>query len=657
MKNKTKKEGIALVTTLVLASTLALVLAGVASTISNSRFKTKDIKARTDLDIIAQSAQNMAVQKLYDYAMDKTTEKITYNNLIGSNHGKVFKDVATGGAESDPVSFFNSLTNINSSSDPNITKIIKDLNYIGKHSDSTGNNSGLPIKFETYYFYDKNGNFTKDTGEEGFDFLKDIDSVSVGKRQRAKFKVFMTTYVYRGNDFDSSDYRKKIVSSGYADLSSVKNSFAHWGLYMKSSTGVWFGEADLNDGPVYSQGVPNFHSTTPGNGPQFLEGFDTSATSVNLWGSGSVDLNATYGTGPKTIPGVASGTVTPNFGAVGLKYGAPLIPLPDNATSQQRAALGGDPNNLTVPTSADIAAAVGTTNPPPNGVYLPQSGSVLNGGIYVKGNATVDLATVPSGLGYNNQVYTIQTGTDKKVITVDATTNQTVVQQIDTSTSAVMSTNTYTGKPNGSFYVDGDISSIKGPPRATGSTDPGTAAPAIAAATQLTISANSIKIGGDIKYEIDPRGPVIAPETKPKFGDGNDLPNTTNVLGLFASTGNVTIGMPNPPANTNINGHNEFYDINIHAVIMAPKGTFTVDSLSSRTRSGSINQLGGQIVQDLGATEPMGSAKGFGTATVYDRRMKDKELEPPFFPTQTKPDALPPKIVIEATKEFFTKEG
>lgn len=657
MKNKTKKEGIALVTTLVLASTLALVLAGVASTITNSRFKTKDIKARTDLDIVSQSAQNMAVQKLYDYAMNKTSEKITYNNLIGSNNGKIFKDVATGGAESDPVGFFNSLTNINSSSDPNITKIIRDLNYIGKHSDSTGNSNLLPIKFETYYFYDKNGNFTKDSGEEGFDFLKDVDSVGFGKRQRAKFKVFMTTYVYRGNSFDTSDYRKKIVSSGYADLSSVKNSFAHWGLYMKNAGGVWFGEADLNDGPVYSQGAPNFYSSVPGQGPQFLEGFETSATSVNLYGSGSVDLNATYGTGPKTIPGVSSGTVTPNFGATGLTYGVPLIALPTNGTSQQRAALGGDPNNLTTPTSADVASYLGTSNPPPDGVYLPKSGSLLNGGIYIKGNSTVNLATVPSGSGYNNQVYTIQTGTDKKVITVDATTNQTVVQQINTSTSAVISTNTYTGKPNGSFYVDGAIDSIKGPPRTTGSTDPSTAAPAIAAATQLTISANSIKITGDIKYEVDPRGPILAPETKPKFGDGNDIPNATNVLGLFATTGNVSIGMPNPPANSNINGHKEFYDINVHGVVMAPNGTFTVDNLGTRTRSGVINQLGGQIVKDLGATEPMGSGYGFGTATVYDRRMKDKELEPPFFPTQNQPTALPPKIVIEATKEFFTKEG
>ncbi|MFA5089167.1 MAG: DUF4900 domain-containing protein, partial [Candidatus Omnitrophota bacterium] len=70
-----------------------------------------------------------------------------------------------------------------------------------------------------------------------------------------------------------------------------------------------------------------------------------------------------------------------------------------------------------------IDQARGGDNTPGNGIFVANDGANVSGGIYVNGNASVDMGVDAN----DNATYTIIQGATTKVITVDKTNNQTTV--------------------------------------------------------------------------------------------------------------------------------------------------------------------------------------------------------------------------------------
>lgn len=87
-------------------------------------------------------------------------------------------------------------------------------------------------------------------------------------------------------------------------------------------------------------------------------------------------------------------------------------------------------------------------------------------------------------------------------------------------------------------------------------------------------------------------------------------------------------------------------DLDLHAVIMAPHGVFTVDNYRSRSPSGNVNLLGGVITDFYG---PFGTfwgttqLSGYGRNFIYDARMLG-EMSPPYYPTARTFTAVAPAL-------------
>lgn len=239
--------------------------------------------------------------------------------------------------------------------------------------------------------------------------------------------------------------------------------------------------------------------------------------------------------------------------------------------------------------------ALGTMNQPgQNGIYIPNSSGCLTGGIYVRGDASVTMSVDAS----NRPAYTITRGTNTKLITVDYTNNQTIVANV--SGSGGTAAGTYCGVPNGVddegtiIYTQGAINSLSG---------------TVQQDTAITVSSEQdLVITNNVTYQSDPR---IA---------GNE--SYANVLGILAWGGDVRIGTAAPN------------NINIHGVVMAPHGEFTVDNYDSGSPRGIATLLGGAITDFYG---PFGQFSGesmihgYGRNFVYDARMS-QGTNPPYFP-------------------------
>jgi hypothetical protein len=239
--------------------------------------------------------------------------------------------------------------------------------------------------------------------------------------------------------------------------------------------------------------------------------------------------------------------------------------------------------------------ALGTMNQPgQNGIYVPNSDGCLTGGIYVRGDASVTIGTDLN----NNPTYTIVRGTNTKLITVDYTNNQTIVTNV--SGSGGTAAGTYCGIPDGVnnegtiIYTQGSINSFSG---------------TVQQDTAVTVSSEQdIVITNNITYQADPRIP------------GNE--NYDNVLGILAWGGDVRIGTSAPN------------DINIHGVVMAPHGEFTVDNYNSGSPRGIATLLGGAITDfygPFGQFSGINMIHGYGRNFIYDTRMS-QGTNPPYFP-------------------------
>jgi len=260
--------------------------------------------------------------------------------------------------------------------------------------------------------------------------------------------------------------------------------------------------------------------------------------------------------------------------------------------------------------SAMLNEAKGGTSISDNGIYVPNSGGSLTGGIYVKGASTEGDNTVQMGVDVNGDAqYTITQGATTKIITVFKNQHRTTVQ------TEGGGTDTYNGIPDGIshlgtlIYVDGRIDSLKG---------------TVQKDTEITVaSQNDIIITDNVMYQEYNAGPP-GPHPTPNADD------KTNLLGIVTWGGNVRIGTTAPNAAPN--------DINIHGTILArnANGIFTVDNYDSISPRGTVTLLGGAITDFYGSFGQFNASGellyGYGRNFVYDSRMGAGK-SPPYFPS------------------------
>jgi len=380
-----------------------------------------------------------------------------------------------------------------------------------------------------------------------------------------------------------------------------------------------------NDGGSGSTGTSGFFdSSTSYDGPVqvnqnlALSGTPTFAAGLSV-ASPSIWMNSSCGrfTFVRVVGQQSQGCTVPNTGGNGIQYNTDPVPLPTNAASQQRAALGLDPNLLTAVSNTEICTALNPAATPcstvTNGVFVPIRGGRPSGGIYVQGNGQVTMST-----SNGKQVYTVTDASNRvTVVTVDYTAQTTTVRPPTGATSV------YPGLPNGQLYVSGNLTSLGGPARtgtlpnpAPSSSVPGVVPPAVASASQLNIAAGgAVTITGDLTYTDDPR-----------------LPGSTaqNVLGIISGTQDVDIGTAAPN------------DIYIQAAILAgASGTgLGVTNYNQGGPRGAIHLLGSlaeesdQLRYTVNGSGVVGS--GYVDDLHFDRRFTNGGVSPPFFPTTTR---------------------
>ncbi len=389
-------------------------------------------------------------------------------------------------------------------------------------------------------------------------------------------------YYYRVQATGTADgSRRKVLLAGDFTVRVQRDNFAKYALFtneqsMPSGTRVWFTDKTNFAGPIHTNDRFNFALDPSGI-------FDGIATQHE-------DDARFYNEGwPVLLDADHNGTRdVPTFNA-GFTRGADEIVLSSSVQKQDM-----------------IDQAKGGTSPLGAGIFIPNDGAQLTGGIYVNGDASIDMSVNAS----NNAVYTINQSGVTKVITVDKAGNQTSVETVG------YGTDTYNGVPDGMddvgtiIFVDGNVSSLKG---------------TVQEATELTIaSENDLSITGSVQYS----------NFTPASGNPGDAAyvaptanGATNLLGLVTWNGDVRVATSAPD------------DIQIHASILAQNGIFAVDDYNNQTAGprGTATLLGGVISDNYGAFGLFNGTtgqqlSGYGRNFVYDDRML-VGTSPPYFPS------------------------
>ncbi|WP_309570225.1 DUF4900 domain-containing protein [Deinococcus sp.] len=428
------------------------------------------------------------------------------------------------------------------------------------------------------------------------------------REDRASFNAnnqrYLVDYVVASSG-QQGDYLRNVNVQGYVAMLLGKtplNAFLVMANDGGSVQGNFFGTGMNYDGPVHINQNWMFAGT-----PIFSMGATTSASSVKMYNCNTSTWQA--------VTTQSNNCTTPNWGGVGLAYSKPNVPLPANAFSQARAALGLDATNTTSPNTSARCTALGLSSScssVPTGVYTP-----VNGGIYIQGDAAVTLSVASPN---NSQVYTIVQGSTTSVLKADPLTGVTTITK-NGGAATTLST-----PLNGQLYVEGTITSLSGPAR-TGTLPnplpsnngvPTQIPPAIATSTRLNIAAaTDIVVQGDVTYQDNP-----ATNSGAK-----------NVLALLAGTGNLRVGTTAPN------------DVYLHGAVVAGasgKG-MSVDNYSAGVLRGAIHTLG-SLAEDtdpprglanIGSNGLITMVNGFGDAFHFDPRFVNGSAIPPFFPTTT----------------------
>ena len=369
------------------------------------------------------------------------------------------------------------------------------------------------------------------------------------------------------------------LQQGSFVLTVQRDTFSKFALFtnhhkMPSGDTVWFTANTNFTGPLHTNERFSFANNPSAN---FSAQATQHLTTARFYNNGSPRLLDADSNPPFDVP---------TFQA-GFDRGVDEINLPSSITQQDL---------------KDQATGNQNDGPWSSGIYLPNQNNSLEGGIYIKGNASDLTMSVD---GNNRPVYTITQGTNTKKITVDYVNIQTIVENI--SGSGGTPAGTYAGIPDGVtnegtiIYGNGSISNFSG---------------TVQSDTELTVSSDSdIIINNHVKYQ--------------SFHDVQppDALGFTNILGILTWNGNVRIGTSAPN------------DISIHGVVMAAgrNGVFTVDNYRTPPSRGTATLLGGAITDFYG---PFGTfsggqqRSGYGRNFVYDERMLEGTT-PPFFPFLT----------------------
>jgi Tfp pilus assembly protein PilX len=373
---------------------------------------------------------------------------------------------------------------------------------------------------------------------------------------------------------------RRVRSDGILRVSASRGTFADYLMFthihtLSSGGAIWFTSDGHFDGRVHTNGIARY---------AYNPTFEDLVTSVDneawFYNAGS-NLKRNWDSNPpRDIPNYYGGT----------QRGAAVIPLPTNSFSQQNAALGlggtSAPSNATINTVLGTGAGSGT---PPNGIYIPNSGGTVTGGLYIQGDLSQCTMSIDS-LG--RQIYTMTQGGTTKSVAVDRNLNQTLLTVGGVTTI-------YAGVPNPLLYCNGQLSGLGGPARVGGVPNPG-----IANGEQLLITAT-----GDIVLTND--------ITLYDYDHGN------SVLGIYSSGGNVRVGTSAP---------NDMY-LDAYVMATGAAGEFTVDNWNSGSPRGTFHLRGGMVSTYYGAFYRFNSdgslRSGYARSFNYDRR----GLVPPYYPT------------------------
>lgn len=385
-------------------------------------------------------------------------------------------------------------------------------------------------------------------------------------------EVFVFPYRYRISSTGTSlvqGLQQFVQASGDFTITVRRDNFARYALFTDIHTApgggiVWFTDRTNFTGPVHSNSRFSFALNPSAT---FTNGVSQTEQTARYYNRGNslyldADRNGDFD--------------VPTFQA-GFSRGVAAISLPGTTDqqSQQRVALGLGSND-----------SIPSLSP---GVYIPNSGGVLTGGIYVEGNASQVTLSMDSN---NHQIYTVQQGSTTKQILVDPSNNTTTVTQSGIPT-------TYAGKPNGMVYVNGVAQSVSG---------------TVSNETQVTIASTSdLQITNHLRYQNYSTTPTL------------NATGANNILGLLSWNGNVRITTSAPN------------DLHVHGTAMAPNGVFTVDNYNRGSPRGTVNLLGGVITENYGAFgtfNQSGPVSGYGRNFVHDGRML-QGFSPPYFPTIT----------------------
>lgn len=371
----------------------------------------------------------------------------------------------------------------------------------------------------------------------------------------------------------------KVLLSGDFTVRVQRDNFAKYSLFtnaqtMQSGTYVWFTDKTRFAGPVHTNARFNFALNPSGTFDDAVTQTDQLARFYN--NGSSVSLDASFN-GTRDVP-VFNDTFTRGTSTI-------TLTSPTQMTDMENQARGGQTFSS-------------------NGIYVPNASGNLTGGIYIRGNGTINMSTDAN----NNAVYTITQSGSTRTITVNKSNNTTTVVGSTTAT--------YNGIPDGIddvgtiIYSTGSITSLAG---------------TVQSETEMTIgSASDMVITNHLTYQdyTPASGTPGQVGYQPPTADG-----ATNLLGLVSWNGNVRIGTGAPD------------NINVHSTILARNGVFQVDNYNDTGEGsrGTATLLGGVITDDYGAFGLFNGSTGqqtagYGRNFVYDERMEVGNA-PPYFPS------------------------
>lgn len=366
------------------------------------------------------------------------------------------------------------------------------------------------------------------------------------------------------------------LTQGTFNVTVRRDNFAKYALFTShhsapNGTTVWFTNTTNFNGPVSTNERFSFALNPSGN---FTEQVSQHENKARFYNNGSSILLDAAKNGNKDVP-IFKDNDEGNF-----KRGEGIINLASSISQAdlKNEALGGNPD------------------PGSNGIYVSNNGTNVTGGIFIKSNAG-NISVAMSVDGSDNAVYNLTQGACAKTVTVDYANNRTTVSACGGGGSVV-----YNGIPDGTqnqgvlIYANNDIVNFSG---------------TVQKNSNITVaSEKDIVITNNVEYS--------------QFNPGA-TPNAlgyNNILGILSWGGNVRIGASAPN------------NINIHGIVMAPHGVFTVDNYTAGLPRGTATLLGGAITDFYG---PFGTfsggvpVSGYGRNFIYDSRVLNG-MTPPYFP-------------------------